>query len=140
MQSQGSKNSICISAVIPAYNAEKYITRAIDSVLGQTRPVDEIIIVDDGSTDNTAEAIKRYGDKIQYIYQENAGVSAARNTGIKAAATDWIAFLDADDEWLPERIQLQVELLKRIESILGNCAITCFSIFVDIGDLKFSYI
>ena len=113
MQSQGSKNSICISAVIPAYNAEKYITRAIDSVLNQIRPVDEIIIVDDGSTDNTAEVIKRYGDKVQCIYQENAGVSAARNTGIKAAATDWIAFLDADDEWLPERIQLQVELLKR---------------------------
>ncbi|MHC4288004.1 MAG: glycosyltransferase family 2 protein [Planctomycetota bacterium] len=102
-----------ISAVIPAYNADKYIARSIDSVLSQTRPVDEIVVVDDGSTDNTAAVIKSYGDKIRYIHQPNAGVSAARNTGIEAATGDWIAFLDADDEWVSERIQWQIELLDR---------------------------
>jgi glycosyltransferase involved in cell wall biosynthesis len=90
-----------ISAVIPAYNADKYIARSIDSVLSQTRPVDEIVVVDDGSTDNTAAVIKSYG-----------GVSAARNTGIEAATGDWIAFLDADDEWLPKKIELQTENLR----------------------------
>ena len=102
-----------ISAVIPAYNAERYIARAIESVLSQTHPVDEIIVVDDGSTDGTAEVVRSFGEKVQLYQQVNAGVSAARNTGIKAATGDWIAFLDADDEWLPVRIQKQVELLQR---------------------------
>ncbi len=102
-----------ISVVIPAYNAEQMIARAIDSVLAQTRPADEIIVVDDGSTDNTAKVIKSYGDKVMLIQQENAGVSVARNTGIEAATGDWIAFLDGDDEWLPEKLKLQTEHLKR---------------------------
>jgi glycosyltransferase involved in cell wall biosynthesis len=101
-----------ISAVIPAYNAEKYIARSINSVLNQTCPVDEIIVVDDGSTDSTAEVIKSYGRKVRYIHQQNAGVSAARNTGIQAATCEWVAFLDADDEWLPEKIERQVENIK----------------------------
>ncbi|HOM77565.1 MAG TPA: glycosyltransferase family A protein, partial [Anaerohalosphaeraceae bacterium] len=88
-----------ISVVIPAYNCQAYIRRAIDSVLGQSRPADEIIVVDDGSTDGTAEAVRTYGAKVILIQQENAGVSAARNAGIRAASGDWIAFLDADDEW-----------------------------------------
>lgn len=101
-----------ISAVIPAYNCEKYIARAIESVLNQTRPVQEIVVVDDGSTDNTAEVARSFGDRVRLIQQPNAGVSAARNTAIRAAAGDWIAFLDADDEWLPEKISLQTENLK----------------------------
>ena len=105
--------SMTISVVIPAYNAETYIARSIDSVLNQARPVDEIIVVDDGSADATAEIIKRYGEKVRYIHQPNAGVSAARNAGIQAATGDWIAFLDADDEWLPEKIKLQTEQLAR---------------------------
>ena len=104
--------SMTISAVIPAYNCEKYISRSIDSVLNQTHPVDEIVVVDDGSTDDTAKAIGGYGDKVRYIHQQNAGVSASRNAGVEAARGDWIAFLDADDEWSPERIQSQVELLR----------------------------
>ena len=71
------QNDITISVVIPAYNCERYITRSIDSVLAQTRPVDEIIIVDDGSSDNTGEVVKRYGEKVRYIRQENAGASAS---------------------------------------------------------------
>lgn len=105
--------AISISVVIPAYNAEQHIGRAIDSVLTQTLKVDEIIVVDDGSSDKTEQVIRSYGDKVKYIAQQNAGVSVARNTGIEAAAGNWIAFLDADDEWMPEKIKLQTEHLQR---------------------------
>jgi glycosyltransferase involved in cell wall biosynthesis len=102
-----------ISTIIPAYNAEKHIVRAIDSVLAQTRPADEIIVIDDGSTDNTAGIVRSYGDKVKLIQQPNAGASVARNTGIEAAAGDWIAFLDADDEWLEGCLQKHGDLLER---------------------------
>ena len=105
--------SITVSAVIPAYNAGKYVGRAIESVLAQTRKADEIIVVDDGSTDDTAEVVERFGDAVRFIRQENAGASFARNTGIEAATSDWIAFLDADDEWLPNKLKLQTEHLER---------------------------
>lgn len=106
-------SEITISVVIPAYNCEKHIKRALDSVLAQTRRPDEIIVVDDGSTDRTAEIADSFGSKIKLIKQENAGASVARNTGIQAATGQWIAFLDADDEWLPEKLQIQLEHLKR---------------------------
>jgi len=106
------KKKIRISVVIPAYNAEKYIQRCLDSVLAQTHPADEIIVVDDGSTDHTAEKVKLYGPAVRYLYQKNAGASVARNTGIQAARHEWIAFLDADDEWLPRKLELQVRLLE----------------------------
>ncbi len=105
--------SITVSAVIPAYNAAKYVERAIESVLAQTRKADEIIVVDDGSTDNTADVVRQFGDKVKFIRQENAGASVARNTGIEAATSEWISFLDADDEWLPEKLKLQTEHLQR---------------------------
>ena len=102
-----------ITVVIPAYNSEKYIARAIDSVLTQTHKPDEIIVVDDGSTDNTSEIARKYEPSVKLIQQQNAGASVARNTGIEAATSEWIAFLDADDEWLPEKLKLQTEHLKR---------------------------
>lgn len=102
-----------ISVVIPAYNAGGFIKRTIDSVLAQTYRDYEVIVVDDGSTDNTAEVVKSYAGKVRYIHQENAGDGPARNTGIRAAKGDWIAFLDHDDEWLPEKLRLQMELLDR---------------------------
>ncbi|MHC4882565.1 MAG: glycosyltransferase family 2 protein [Planctomycetota bacterium] len=102
-----------ISVVIPAYNAEKHIARAIESVLAQTRPAEEIIVVDDGSSDGTAEVVRSFGDKVILIQQPNAGVSVARNKGIEHATGDWIAFLDSDDEWLPEKLKLQSEHLSR---------------------------
>jgi glycosyltransferase involved in cell wall biosynthesis len=93
-----------VSAIIPAYNRKKYIQRAINSVLSQTVPVDEIIVVDDGSTDCTGDLVaETYGSKVRLIRQKNAGVSGARRTGIAAARGQWIAFLDSDDEWTPER-------------------------------------
>jgi len=112
-----------ISVIIPAYNAAPYLERAIHSVLVQIRPADEIIVVDDGSTDNTIEITARFGGKLKLIRQANAGVSAARNMGIRAAKGDWIAFLDADDEWLPNRLRLQCELLeqqKDLNWVTGN--------------------
>ncbi|AQT69623.1 putative glycosyltransferase EpsJ [Anaerohalosphaera lusitana] len=101
-----------IAAVIPAYNVGKYIGRTIESVLAQTRPADEIIVVDDGSTDDTAEKIESFGDKVKLIRQQNAGASVARNTGIEAATSEWIALLDGDDEWLPHHLQNQEHILK----------------------------
>ncbi len=111
--SSEQQSGIQVSVVIPSYNSDKYISRAIDSVLTQTRPPEEIIVVDDGSTDQTAQVVSLYGGRIEYIWQENAGSSVARNTGIEAARGKWIAFLDADDEWLPERLEEQFELLRR---------------------------
>jgi glycosyltransferase involved in cell wall biosynthesis len=102
-----------ISVIIPAYNAGQCIGRAIESVLGQGYSDYEVIVVDDGSTDNTAEIVRQYGDRVRYIHQKNAGVAAARNAGIAAAKGHWMAFLDADDEWLPAKLKAQMDLLAR---------------------------
>ena len=112
-----------VSVVIPAHNAQDHLARAINSILAQTTPPDEIIVVDDGSTDKTKEVAQSFGESIHYIYQPNAGPSGARNTGIKAATSKWIAFLDADDEWLKDKLQLQIDTLKRnkdLSWIAGN--------------------
>jgi teichuronic acid biosynthesis glycosyltransferase TuaG len=102
-----------VSALIPTYNRATDVKRALDSVLSQTFPVAEIIVVDDGSTDNTREVVASFGDRVRYIYKKNAGLSAARNTGIQAATGEWIAFLDSDDWWFPDKIRLQAEALHR---------------------------
>jgi glycosyltransferase involved in cell wall biosynthesis len=93
-----------VSCVIPAYNRRPYIKRAIDSVFAQTRPVDEVLVIDDGSTDGTADAVEEwFGDRVRVVRQENTGVSGARHRGIREAKGEWIAFLDSDDEWTPDR-------------------------------------
>jgi len=97
-----------ISAIIPAYNAADTITRTLKSILDQTVPPHEIIVVDDGSQDNTCEVVRALGDRVTLISQENGGPSAARNTGIKAATGDWLAFLDSDDAWLPTKLERQI--------------------------------
>lgn len=102
-----------ISVIIPAYNRAEYVTQAIDSVLAQTYTDYEIVVVDDGSTDNTKEVLEPYMDKIRYKYQENAGVSAARNTGIRATSGQWLAFLDSDDEWFPDKLSSQMQCINR---------------------------
>ena len=89
------------SVVIPAYNYGRYLADAVDSVLSQTVPPHEVIVVDDGSTDDTPAVAARYTGRIQYLRRANAGVSAARNAGIAAATGDWLALLDADDAWEP---------------------------------------
>jgi len=110
-----------ISVVIPAYNIGELAGRAIDSVLAQTHQPDEIIVIDDGSTDDTADVIKSYGSKVRYIYQENIGLAGARNTGVKAASCEWVAFLDGDDEWLAQYLQLQADLLQANKDLVWSC-------------------
>jgi glycosyltransferase involved in cell wall biosynthesis len=102
-----------VSVVIPAFNRAHCIARSVESVLAQTFQDLEVIIVDDGSTDGTAEALAPYGERIRVIRQENGGVSAARNAGIRAARADWIAFQDSDDVWRPEKVQRQMECLAK---------------------------
>lgn len=104
-------NNPKVSVVIPLFNKGQYIARALDSVLAQTIQDFEVVIVDDGSTDNAEEIIKRYSDsRIRYISQQNSGVSIARNAGIKEARADIICFLDADDEYLPKFIETVLSL------------------------------
>lgn len=99
-----------VSVVIPAYNAGPFLGEALDSVFAQGYADLEVIVVDDGSTDNTREVAESYGDRIRYIRQDNAGASAARNRGIREAKGDFVAFLDADDLWVPSKLQKQLEL------------------------------
>ena len=106
-----------ISVVIPAYNSEKWISRAIKSVLNQTVSVSEIIVVDDGSTDSTAEVVRKYEKNVRYIYQDNSGPSVARNRGINEAKCEWIAFLDSDDEWLSHKIECQTQILEENKNL-----------------------
>lgn len=94
-----------ISVIIPVYNRQNLIKRAVDSVLRQTEKPWEIIVINDGSTDDTIEILEEYEELIHLITQNHSGVSAARNRGIKAALGDWIALLDSDDEWLPVKLQ-----------------------------------
>lgn len=107
-----------ISAVIPAYNSASFIADAIASIRAQTHPVDEIIVVDDGSTDDTAMVIQRLGDGIRYLDQANAGPSAARNQGIEAASGDLVAFLDADDQWTRTKIERQLAVMEQNPAIV----------------------
>lgn len=107
-----------VSVVIPAWNVAAYIARAIDSVLAQTRPAQEILVVDDGSSDGTADIVRGYGDRVRYIYQPQTGAAEARNRGISEAAGRWVAFLDADDQWLPDKLARQMELLARNPDIV----------------------
>ncbi|NOT04639.1 MAG: glycosyltransferase family 2 protein, partial [Anaerolineales bacterium] len=101
-----------VSAIITAYNSELFVEDAILSVLRQSRPVDEIVVIDDGSTDNTATVAAKFLDQgVRYFYQENQGPSAARNRGIQETSGDLLAFLDADDTWLENKNQIQVEYL-----------------------------
>jgi glycosyltransferase involved in cell wall biosynthesis len=110
-----------VSTIIPTYNRAHVICEAVESVLAQTYPNIEIIIVDDGSKDDTLERLKCYGNKISVVSQSNAGPAAARNRGIAAARGDLIAFLDSDDIWLPSKIERQVTLLHRAGPSVPCC-------------------
>jgi glycosyltransferase involved in cell wall biosynthesis len=105
-----------VSVVIPTYNSAETICSAIDSVLAQTSPVYEVIVVDDGSTDTTDRLVAGYAKQVRYIYQKNSGVSAARNSGIDAATGEWIAFLDSDDIWKQDKIERQLDCLEATEA------------------------
>lgn len=118
-----STNLPSISVVIPCYNAERYIAAAIESVLAQNWPELEIIVVDDGSKDASSEIVRQRFPDVKLISQANQGVAVARNTGIAASQGDWIAFLDADDLWLPGKLQAQWRSLESTPSVrLGYTA------------------
>ncbi len=102
-----------VSAIIPTFNRRDLVARAIDTVLAQTQAVDEIVVVDDGSTDGTEAALRtRFGDRVRYVWQANAGVSAARNHGMSIAQGRYFALLDSDDEWLPDKTAIQFAWLE----------------------------
>lgn len=104
MSEQAPADSPGISVVIPVYNRERTIGRSIESVLAQRRPPAEIVVVDDGSTDGTADAVASYRRHVRYVSQPNGGASAARNRGVADARSPWVAFLDSDDHWLDDHL------------------------------------
>ena len=112
VDSQRSAVPGLVSVVIPTYNRQDTILRALNSVFTQTYQALEIIVIDDGSTDQTAAIVAPFADRIRYIRQHNQGVSKARNHGIAEASGEFVAFLDSDDEWLPTKIEKQVRLFQ----------------------------
>ena len=122
-----------VSVIIPTYNSSKYLRHAIASVLAQTyQHIEEVIVVDDGSTDGTGEMVKSIWPKVQpkvrYIYQPNQGPAPARNNGLRAAQGDYVAFLDADDIWEPLKLQIQIQ---RLKSSPEAGFVYCDNFFVD---------
>ncbi len=130
-------SSVLVSAIIPTYNRVKLVQRAIDSALAQTRPIDEIIVVDDGSTDGTEGILNsRYGDRIRYVRQANAGVSAARNHGLSLARGRYLALLDSDDIWMPEKTRIQANFLDaNLEIGMVLCDVVCFDAAAGVSDI-----
>lgn len=99
-----------VSVIMSAYNAEKFIEKSIVSIVWQSYKPIEIVICDDGSTDNTASVIKKYGDSVRYIYQQNQGQGIGRNNAVTHSSGEYLAFIDADDQWLPKKIEKQIEI------------------------------
>ena len=100
-----------IDVIIPCFNGEEYIARAIDSALAQTYPYIHVYVVDDGSSDGTHRTVQSFGHRCHYIRQEHAGVASARNAGIRTSHSPFLAFLDADDEWFPTKLERQIDIL-----------------------------
>ena len=110
MANRSGKHTVpAFSVIIPAYNSAATLARAVESVLAQSWPAAEIIVIDDGSTDATLQVARGFGDRVRVIHQSNAGVSVARNRGAAAATGDWLAFLDADDWYYPDRLRWHAE-------------------------------
>ena len=112
MSERAQKNSLTVSVIIPTCNRAQWLPEVIDSVLKQTFHDFELIVVDDGSTDETSLVLREYSESIRVIHQENRGVSAARNRGIHESKGEIIAFLDSDDLWNPRKLEIQVEYMK----------------------------
>jgi len=131
------KSTPLVSVVIPAYNASRTLAQTLDSVLAQTYPNIEIIVVDDGSSDATAEVLNAYGERVRNIYQPNKGLPGARNTGCLSARGEFIALMDADDLCVPERIAIQLGVLQNFPEA-ALCS-TDFSAFNSNGLVAHSY-
>ena len=127
-----------VSIIIPTYNQAEYLKEAIESVLNQTYKNIEIIIVDDGSTDNTLEVVASFDNKIVYIQQRNKGASSARNTGIKEASGEYVAFLDSDDMWIKNKLEKQIEFIKNDPEI-GLLGTGCYEM-INMGKMIYKKI
>src|SRR5262245_39849002 len=114
-----------VSVIIPTFNRSKLVVNAIRSVLCQTNRDYEIIVVDDGSTDNTAQALTPYMDRIRYVSQANLGTSAAKNSGLQLARGKWISILDSDDCWLPTKLEAQLNALATLGKDFGASFTNC---------------
>jgi len=111
-----------VTVVVPTYNYGRFVCEAIDSILCQTYRDFEIVVVDDGSTDDTRERLRRYGSQIRYIHQANRGSSAARNTGIREARGEYVALLDADDTWTPNKLETQLHFAEEAGFEVMTCS------------------
>jgi glycosyltransferase involved in cell wall biosynthesis len=121
-----------VSVIVPAYNCGEFIGEAIESILGQTRVPDEIIVVNDGSTDDTARVISRYRHSgLRYVEQRNSGIAATRNRGLSLARGDYIGFLDGDDRWRPTMLEKQLNVLEGDRTLV--CSFTNFLRFEDVS-------
>lgn len=133
--SHGSAPAPAVSVVIPTYNRADLLGRALDSVLGQTFADYEVLVIDDGSTDGTAAAAARYAERdrrVQYLRQpENRGVSAARNRGLCEARGEFVAFLDSDDEWMPDKLERQLAVMAAASDRVGLVYTGVESVFGD---------
>jgi glycosyltransferase involved in cell wall biosynthesis len=124
-----------VSVVIPAYNSARYLEQAVGSVLAQTFQDLEVIVVDDGSTDDTAALIRGLGPPVRYLHQPNSGVSVARNRGVSEASSRYVALLDADDTWLPEKLSRQLEALRDAPAS-GLCYTAFFAADSDLNPIE----
>lgn len=110
-------NVVHISVVIPVRNADRYLRTAIDSVLVQTLPPSEVLVIDDGSTDGSLSVASAYGKRVHVLTGTHGGIGAARNAGVERASGDFLAFLDADDYWVPEKLAWQVDVFRRFPDV-----------------------
>ncbi|MFM6154726.1 MAG: glycosyltransferase family 2 protein, partial [Sphaerospermopsis kisseleviana] len=131
------ENKPLVSVIIPVYNGDRHLAQAIESVLNQTYQPFEVIVVDDGSTDNSANVACSYKE-VHYLYQPNQGVAVARNTGISQARGEFIAFLDQDDLWTPDKLTVQVDYLLKHENI--GYTLSKMRVFLEPGTDKPSWL
>ncbi|MBL6764306.1 MAG: glycosyltransferase [Verrucomicrobiae bacterium] len=120
-----------VSVVIPAYNYARFLPFAVESARSQDYPKFEVIVIDDGSKDDTAEVMKQFGSPVRYVFQENAGLSAARNSGIREARYDFVCFLDADDELMPGMLRASMGRMAALERDFGMVGCDCVNIDID---------
>lgn len=113
-----------VSIIIPTYNRAQYIAETIESVLAQTYRDIEIIVIDDGSKDNTGEVVKQFGDRVRYVWQQNSERAVSRNNGLKLSKGEFVSFPDSDDCWLPETVSEMVETMRRVPAA-GVVAMSC---------------
>ena len=126
-----------VSVIVPTYNCAAFVAEALDSALAQDHPAVEVVVVNDGSTDDTMAVLARYGDRIRVIDQKNAGPPAARNAGLVAARGEFIAFLDADDVWWPDKLSAQLALLRARPEV--GTVITGWQVWSPAADGRFHH-